>query len=98
MTKFCVLIEERHSTHRQKDRPYKVAGLEHLNSSLWKKIGTENILQIAEFALMLPGTSAHVERVFSQLKILWSLYTNNEQVDFENKSNIYINTKKRLNT
>jgi hypothetical protein len=35
-----------------------------------KKIRIENTLQLAEFALSLPGTSAPVKRVFSEFKIL----------------------------
>jgi hypothetical protein len=35
-----------------------------------KKIRIENILHLAEFALSLPSTSAPVQTVFSELKVL----------------------------
>lgn len=66
-------------------RPCKIFGLKHINSSIWEKIEIENTLHTSEFSLILPGSSALVDRVSSQLKILWSLYTNNEQVEPEVK-------------
>jgi hypothetical protein len=51
-----------------------------------KKIRIENVLHLGEFALGLPGTSANAERIYSELKILWS--TEKSQLKVSTISNL----------
>lgn len=38
---------------KQKERSFEIFGLQHLNISVWETVGNQNILTIADFAILL---------------------------------------------
>lgn len=50
----------------------KIFGMTYLNI-LTLKIKIETIFCVAKYTVSLPGTSVSIERIFSQLKMVWSI-------------------------
>lgn len=48
----------------------KIFGMKYLNIQILK-IRIETIFFVAKYTMSLPGTSVSIERIFSQLKMVW---------------------------
>ena len=48
----------------------KIFGMKYLNIQILK-IKVETIFCVAKYTMSLPGTSVSIERIFSQLKMVW---------------------------